>query len=185
MGFSLVVVSRGYSSLGCMGFSFVMASLVAQALGYVEFSTWSSRAIEHRLNSYDTWALLPQGIWDLPRLGIEPMSSTLAGGFVTPESPGKPSIVISKEGAPGRNKLEKHWVNQSCVSYSVLSNHLQPHGLYIACQAPLSMGFSRQGYWNGLPCSSPGDLPDSGMEPGSPVLQADSLPSEPPGKGPN
>ena len=60
MGFSLVVVSRGYSSLGCMGFSFVMASLVAQALGYVELSTWSSRAIEHRLNSYDTWALLPK-----------------------------------------------------------------------------------------------------------------------------
>ena len=54
-----------------------------------------------------------------------------------------------------------------------------------ARQAPLSMGFSRQGYWNGLPCSSPGDLPDSGMEPGSPVLQADSLLSEPPGKGPN
>jgi len=43
------------------------------------------------------------------------------------------------------------------------------------------MGFSRQEYWSG-PFSSPGDLPDAGIEPGSPTLQADSLPSEPPGK---
>ena len=48
-----------------------------------------------------------------------------------------------------------------------------------AGQAPLSMGFSRQEYWSGLPSPSPGDLPDPGMEPGSPTLQADYLPSEP------
>ena len=47
---------------------------------------------------------------------------------------------------------------------------------------PLSMGFSGQEYWSGLPFPSPGDLPDPGIEPGSPTLQADSLPSEPPGK---
>ena len=46
----------------------------------------------------------------------------------------------------------------------------------IACQAPLSMGFSRQEFWSGLPFPSPGDLPDEGIEPGSSVLQADSLP---------
>ena len=51
----------------------------------------------------------------------------------------------------------------------------------IAYQALLSMGFSRQEYLNGLPFPSPGDLPDPGIEPGSPALQADSLPSEPPG----
>ena len=47
------------------------------------------------------------------------------------------------------------------------------------------MGFSRQEHWGGLPCPSPGDLPDSGIEPessASPTLQADSLPTEPPGK---
>ena len=44
------------------------------------------------------------------------------------------------------------------------------------------MGFSRQGYWSGLPFPSPGDLPDPGIEPGSPALQADSLPSELQGK---
>ena len=52
----------------------------------------------------------------------------------------------------------------------------------VAHQAPPSMGFSRQEYWSGLPFSSPGDLPDPEIEPGSPTLQADALPSEPPGK---
>ena len=52
----------------------------------------------------------------------------------------------------------------------------------IASQAPLSMGFSRQEYWSGLPCSPPGELPDPRIKPRSPVLQADSLPPEPPGK---
>ena len=51
----------------------------------------------------------------------------------------------------------------------------------VACQAPLSLGFSRQEYWSGLPCASPGHLLDSGIEAGSLTLQADSLPSEPPG----
>ena len=49
------------------------------------------------------------------------------------------------------------------------------------CQTPLSMGFPRQEYWSGL-FPSPGDLPNPGIEPGFPALQADSLPSEPPGK---
>ena len=44
----------------------------------------------------------------------------------------------------------------------------------IACQASLSMGFSRKEYWSGLPCPTPGDLPDPGIEPGSPALWADS-----------
>ena len=52
----------------------------------------------------------------------------------------------------------------------------------VAYQAPLSMGFSRQEYWSGLPFPSPGDLPDPGIEPRSPTLQADALTSEPPGK---
>ena len=51
----------------------------------------------------------------------------------------------------------------------------------IAYQAPPSMGFSRQEYWSGLPFPSPGDLPNPGIKPGSPALQADALPSEPPG----
>ena len=52
----------------------------------------------------------------------------------------------------------------------------------VAYQAPLSMGFSRQGYWSGLPFPSPGDIPNPEIKPGSPALQADALPSELPGK---
>ena len=58
-----------------------------------------------------------------------------------------------------------------------MSDSLQ---LHVAHQSPLSMEFSRQEYWSGLPFPTPGDLPDPGIEPGSPALQADSLLSEPP-----
>ena len=65
--------------------------------------------------------------------------------------------------------------------------HFSCFGLFstpwtVACQAPLSMGFSRQEYWSGLPSPPPGDLPDPGIEARSSALRADSLPSEPPGK---
>ena len=50
-----------------------------------------------------------------------------------------------------------------------------------AYEAPPSIGFSRQDYWSGLPFPSPGDLPDPGIEPRSPALQADALPSKSPG----
>ena len=52
----------------------------------------------------------------------------------------------------------------------------------VARQAALSMGFSRQRYWSELPFPTPGDLPYEGLNLGSPALQADSLPSEPPEK---
>jgi len=60
-----------------------------------------------------------------------------------------------------------------CVSCSVVSNSLQPHSL--------SMEFSRQEYWSGLPFPSLGDPPDTGIKPGSPTLKVDSLPSKLPG----
>ena len=52
----------------------------------------------------------------------------------------------------------------------------------VAYQSSQSMEFSRQEYWSGFPFPSPGDLPNPGIEPVSPALQADALPSEPPGK---
>ena len=67
--------------------------------------------------------------------------------------------------------------SESC---SVVSNSVIPWT--VACQAPLSMGFSRYEYWSGLPFPSPGDLPDPGIEPGSLTMEADSVPSEPPAK---
>ena len=69
------------------------------------------------------------------------------------------------------------------LSHSVMSDSWWPPWT-IACQAPLFIGLSRQEYWNGLPCPSPGDLPNLGIEPRSPISQAESLPSEPPGKPP-
>ena len=66
------------------------------------------------------------------------------------------------------------------VSHLVMSDSATPWT--VAHQAPLSMGFCRQEYWSELPFPSPGSLPDPGIEPESPALQADSLLSEPPGK---
>ena len=66
------------------------------------------------------------------------------------------------------------------VSYSVVSNSATPWS--VACQAPLPMEFSRQEHWSGLPFPTPGDLPNPGIKPGYPALQADSLRSELPGK---
>ena len=69
-------------------------------------------------------------------------------------------------------------ITVSSGSRSVVPDSFHP----MVLQAPLSMGFSRQERWSGLPVPSPGDLPDPGIEPRSPALQGDSLPSEPPGK---
>ena len=67
----------------------------------------------------------------------------------------------------------------ACSVTSLVSNSLQPHGLYVAHQAPLFMGFSRQKCRSDLPCPPPGDLPYPEIKlvsPVSPALQADFLP---------
>ena len=75
------------------------------------------------------------------------------------------------------------WTSSSveCCDYTISLLHGQ-HSIAgpwtITHQAPLSMGFPRQAYWSGLPFPSPGNLPDPGIEPRTPALQADSLPSE-------
>ena len=67
----------------------------------------------------------------------------------------------------------KSEVTQSCPTFC--------NPMDYGYEAPPSMGFSRQEYQSGLPCPSPGDLPNPGTESRSPALQADALPSEPPG----
>ena len=90
--------------------------------------------------------------------------SPLAGRFFTTEPAEKP-----------QNGMKvKMLVAQSIQLFATLWT--------IAHQAPLSIEFSRQEFWSELPFPSPGDLPNPGIEPGSPTLQADSLLSEPPGK---
>ena len=91
---------------------------------------------------------------------------------------------------PHHNRLGHHrelsWVpcGISCIPlcvYPSLSHVPLCDPWTVAQQAPLSLEFSRQEYWRGLPFPSPGGLPNPGIEPGSPAWQADSLPSEPPG----
>ena len=83
------------------------------------------------------------------------------------------------------DQLWKYWsililVGECVLSRSVVSNSLQPHGLQPASLL-CPWGFSGQEYWSGLPCPPSGDLPNPGIEPRSPALQADSLPTESPG----
>ena len=73
-----------------------------------------------------------------------------------------------------RPQERKKEVTQPCPTLCDPMNYSLPD--------PLSMEVSRQEYWSGMPFPSPGDLPNPGIEPRSPTLQADSLPSEPPGK---
>ena len=86
---------------------------------------------------------------------------------------------VKHEHCRGQQPLLTATREKSKWSRSGLSDSVTPWTA--AHQAPPSMGFSRQEYWSGLPCPSPGDLPDLGIKPGSPTLQADALPSEPSG----
>ena len=81
-------------------------------------------------------------------------------------------------------QTESNLVKVLVVSNSLQSNHVRLFAIpwTVACQASLSMEFSRQEYWCGQPFPSPGNLPDPRIKPRSPALQADSLLSEPPGK---
>ena len=64
-----------------------------------------------------------------------------------------------------------------CFAYLLSSVQLFTTPQTAASKAPLSMGFSRQESWSGLPCPPPGDLPNPGTEPRSPTPQGDSLPT--------
>ena len=90
-------------------------------------------------------------------------------------SPGKWTVIWSSEHPIVDQHFKWKW------SRSVVSDSL-PSPWTVASQAPPSMGFSRQEYRSGLPFPSPRDLPNPGIEPGSPTFQADALTSEPPGK---
>ena len=102
-------------------------------------------------------------------------------GSSQPRDGTRVSHIVGKHFAiwPTRVVLISHWwfdglVAKPCPTLATLWT--------VARQAPLSMGFSRQGYWSGLPFPSPGDIPHPGIEPRSLALQADSLPTELGGK---
>ena len=100
-------------------------------------------------------------------------------GSSEPWAPGKPNIT---ECDPDSNTVLA-WKAQGPLAAESESEVTQSSPILatpwiIARQASLSITFSRQEYWSGLPFPSPGDLPDSGIKPGSPALQADSFPTE-------
>ena len=89
----------------------------------------------------------------------------------------KQAVNLFRPVMPCRNIKEPHVKGKSLSRVRLFATPWT-----IAHQAPQSMEFSRQEYWSGLPFPSPEDLPNPGIEPGSPTQQADALPSEPPGK---
>ena len=95
---SLVAASGGYSSLQCAGFSLrwllLLWSMGSRCTG---FSSFGSRAVEHRLSSCGARAWLLCGMWGLPGPGLEPVSPALAGGFLTTTPPGMPNRYILNE----------------------------------------------------------------------------------------
>ena len=99
------------------------------------------------------------------------------------------------ERSNGKNSIKSTWasdlqnceiINRCCfnVLKCYLFSHVQLFSVtpWTVAKPPLSLGFSRQKYWSGLPCPPPGDLYNPGTEPRSPALQMDSLLSEPPAK---
>ena len=107
----------------------------------------------------------------------------LEGGYARTSSPSKPASRNLVALNP-RTTLTLFMLSQKKTKVLVIqSNSATPWT--VAHQATLSMEFSRQEYWSGLPCPPPGDLPNPGIEPRSLKLQVDSLLSEPPGKPKN
>ena len=102
------------------------------------------------------WSELPlPPPWDFPNPGVEPWSPALQADSLPSELPQLSESESESE------------VAQSCPTLFATPRT-------VAHQAPPSVGFSRQEYWSGLPFPSPGDLPDPGIEPRSPTLQADA-----------
>ena len=125
---------------------------------------------------------------DLPNLGIETGSPALQADSLPYELSGNPIKCKSGLLIFPIPLSSCHFSHENVQFSSVQS--LSRVGLFatqwtVACQAPLSMDFSRQEYWNGLPFPSSGNLPNPGIKPRSPALQEDTLPDEPQGKPKN
>ena len=131
---------------------------------------------------------------DLPKPGIKPGSLALQADTLLSGPPGKPLPEKMAYGTQPVWPLPDPYLYDSkecfhCYSLRfarvlICFNHVPLFEIpwTIAHQLPLSMEFSRQEYWSEFPFPSPGDLPNSGIEPKFPSLQADSLPSETLGK---
>ena len=124
-------------------------------------------------------AMLDTRVWSLdwedPLVkGMATHSSILAWRIPWAEEPGGLQSMGSQSDMTERLIHTQLYLRSTCVCWSLSHVQLCAIPWTVARQAPLPMGFCRQEYWSGLPCPPPGDLPDPGIEPGSPTLQADS-----------
>ena len=118
------------------------------------------------------------GMWTLAALSLLNSFRPFSTGSLSP-------VLKYGDVSPTLKQRNPSFLLQFFFGICVLSHFSQSDSAThwtVACQAPLSMEFSRWEYWSGLPFPSPGDLPNPGVKPESPVLQADSLPTGPPGK---
>jgi len=114
--------------------------------------------------------------WEDPlEEGMATHSSNLAWRILWTEEPGRLQPIRLQRVRHNWKTKHTHWSEVKSVSRV----QLFATPWTVTYQALRSVGFSRQEYWSGLPFPSPGDLPNPGIEPGSPALQADTLPSEP------
>ena len=136
----------------------------------LESTHYSPSLVSFLLNSWGKLSALRGGLCHpLPR-----EKTCMEAGFPEESAGPEPSRVTLASYWPGARLL--------LLSHQIVYDSFGTPWT-IAHQTPLSMGFSRQEYWSGLPCPlPPGDLPDPGIKPTTPALQADSLPTEPPGK---
>ena len=86
-------------------------------------------------------------------------TSALSAGPRHPQPPAEPLT----DSGPGQAEVNAAWMH-ACLVTSVASDSLRPHGVYVAHQAPLSVGFPRQEYWRRVPFPPPGELPDLGIK---------------------
>ena len=114
-------------------------------------------------------------MWDLSGPGKKPVSPAWAEEFLATGPQGSPSLT-------SWCYCTWQYISSEKVKVSVTCVWLFTTPWVVANQDPRSVEFSRQEYGIGLPFPTPGDLPNPGIEPRSPALQADSLPTEPPGK---
>ena len=165
-----------------------MVTSPIQSLGNLIGSTFNLFLESHPFPSYFFYLTAPSlscSTQDLlPWPGLKPWSPALGAWslnhWTTRKVPHSPQFCHHHSLCPFTSHLDAY--GKKNVKVKLLS-HAQLFMTPMDCGLPgsSSMGFSRQEYWSGLPFPSPGDLPDPGIEPGSPSLQADSLPSEPPG----
>ena len=167
-------------------FYFLITGITLFILQGVYFS-----AVRLWKNYTDPWTMWGLGALTLHAVGSPnityswPSISTSISTYYWRKSPWKWACAV--ETPEFKGQLYSSFLCFTFVIYKVKVKSLSCVGLFatpwtVAYQAPLSVGFSRQEYWSGLPLPSPGDLPNPGIEPRSPTMQADTLPFEPWGK---